>query len=389
MSITIPTVQPGDLIKADAWNYLVQQLIALDKRLSALEAITPGAGNAFAITGLSSTSLHVGDSLTVYGVNFGPALLNTVWIGSTAVSPTAFDQQNSDNTHLVFTIPPIDNLPQAGANVTMVITNPQGSDHRTFFLAPFVSQTPTGTLVVAQPQWQDQIDAIGVGGSVLLFGVQALVNISETYNAMATTTFPGATAAVVDAGNAPVTTVTLPAMKVSDTPVQIRMLVTIPAGTTTGTGTATLNLVSQKNPTGVGGGFSTSQTFTFGSAPPHPGDISVTLVPTAPATLTRGVLAVPAGVTCTVQGQLVLPTGAPTGTYTIAAPTFATGATGWTPGAPSGFPISVPFTSGGTLPRFAFTLVGVSAATSPTTMTLNVGGPAGHSGQQSLTVQLQ
>src|SRR4051812_9693892 len=100
MAITIPPVQPGDLIKAEVWNSLIQQLADLDRRLALLEGITPGSGSKLAITGLSQTTARVGDKITVFGVNFGIPLLNLISIDSTNVSTNAIDTAQSNDRQL-------------------------------------------------------------------------------------------------------------------------------------------------------------------------------------------------------------------------------------------------------------------------------------------------
>src|SRR6187200_240537 len=105
MAISVPQVQKGDLITADAWNAIIRQLVDLDARLARLEVVTPGGQGQFAITGLSATTLTVGDPLTIFGVNFGLISRNVVTLtanGVTTTVPNTSYDPLSDDTHLKF-----------------------------------------------------------------------------------------------------------------------------------------------------------------------------------------------------------------------------------------------------------------------------------------------
>lgn len=365
MAITIPTVQPGDLIKAEVWNSLIQQLADLDKRVAALEGITPGSGSKLAITGLSQTTARVGDKLTVFGVNFGIPLLNNISIDTTNVSVNAIDTAQSNDRQLVFTIPSIATLPAQGANVTLRINNNNGSDQRTLFLQPPTGAMPNGNLVMKVSQWADAVDNIGPGQWLIIFTVNALTNIAETYNITTLTSIPGGTAVAVDTNGVPITTVRLSPVSASDPGTDVRVLLTIPNGAT-GTQSVTLALQSQLNPALNN---PATQSFQIGSPAPQPGTIGFTIgsVKPAPATVSNGQLRVSAGVPAIVNMAAVLPATAPTGAYTVST-SFPAGASGWVASVSTGATVNG---GPGQQPQFTLSVTG-SAGASDTTMTVSL-----------------
>jgi hypothetical protein len=389
MSITIPTVQPGDLIKADAWNNLVQQLIKLDARLTALESITPGSGSKFAITSLSQTSLNVNDPLTVYGLNFGATLLDIVMLNGFTVPAGNYILGQSSDRQLTFTVPNVPNIPPGGTNVNLTIQTPNGIDQRTFLLSPQTSTIVTGTLIVSLDHWENATSPIAANAtSYAVFNVKSVTSIAATFVVTPTTTIPGATASLVDStGKATSTNVPLQPMAATDPGVSVRVALAVPNGAS-GAGSVALQVASADNRVV---GASGDETFTVGLPPPQPGTISfkdLSFRPTTAVLDSTGALAVPAGVTVGVTMTPLLPAGAPLGTYSLTGPTLPIGTAGWTAALAAGNTTTVSAGSPNpTTPAVGFTITGVSGAT-PTTVLFGIQAPSGTPfGQLTLRVK--
>lgn len=113
----IPHVEPGDLIKADDWNSILEELTALEARIATIEA-SLGPQDRPQITGrIPAGAFESPGRLTLLGSNFEvPLKGNTVLFDGldllahdAHVSPFILD---SDDTKLVFEFPEFSGLPR-------------------------------------------------------------------------------------------------------------------------------------------------------------------------------------------------------------------------------------------------------------------------------------
>lgn len=339
MSISLPTVQPGDLITADTWNNIISTLLALDARLTALESVTPGGGGQLAITSLSATTLNVGDPLTIFGVNFGQPSRNAVTLsinGQTTLVPAGSYDLASDDKHLRFPIPVVGGLGSGGL-VHMQVLNPNGQDARDITVNPSVPTLPTGNLAVTLADFKNnnsasnQVDS--PGSFLLTFNIKAFTTRQDNYNLLLTPSV--GTAVYVDDSQNPISpaVVPLPVTQSAGHGVDVKVRLTLPTGIAVHTkGSVTLQATSQLNPTGVQQ-TSGPQPFSVGDPIPTMGTIGLATTGATGVTNgtfdSQGALNVTAGVECTLDLIANMPADAPSGNYFVRVITFDTG-TGWT-----------------------------------------------------------
>jgi hypothetical protein len=307
--------------------------------LTALEGITPGGGGQLAITGLSATTLNVGDPLTIFGVNFGQPARNAVTFninGQTTLVPASSYDPASDDRHMRFPVPVIGGLGSGGL-VHMQVLNPSGQDAREITINPSVPTLPTGDLNIMLTDFKNnnsasnQVDS--PGSFLLTFNVKAFTTRQDNYNLLVTSSV--GTAVYVDANQNPISpaVVPLPVTPPSGHGVDVKVLLTLPAGIAPHTqGSVTLQAISQLNPTVVRQ-TSGPQPFSVGDAIPTLGTIG--LATTGATGVTngsfdgQGVLNVTAGTECTLSLIANMPANAPAGNYFVRVTSFDVGA-GWT-----------------------------------------------------------
>ncbi|RSL17993.1 hypothetical protein EDE15_3546 [Edaphobacter aggregans] len=275
MTITIQPPKPGDLIRSEYMKELIDQLVTLDGRVSALEGVTPGANGQLSITRIVPTEVVIGDPIQIIGVNFGlPAQNIVTFDGGNSVIPS------SGNDKLLNVIVPTIDL--GGATQKSVSVGVSGGA-RGFDSAPLTVQAiqatiPAGTITVTPGQIPANIQP---GSTVIFpFTIQAQTNLSESYNLVTglPTVAAGQTAwtAIVTsdaAGNNVITQLTIPAPVASQSSTaQVFVKVTIPAGTGVANPFVTLSVNSVHNPPPNPGSpsGSFSATFTFGGSTQPP-----------------------------------------------------------------------------------------------------------------------
>jgi hypothetical protein len=174
-------VQPGDLITADFFNRMLIELNQLDQRVAALEGQSSSSGQ-LVITGVFPEGpLRVGQEIQVTGRNFGVSIgAQRVFIKDVRV--TDFKPQSTDSL-LVFDIPSIAGLPDAGMTVTLSVTN-QNTDTRSLFVLP--AQLPLGGQVTVT--FDSMAPLTPVAGSPVTFryNVTSRANQSATFTILPT-----------------------------------------------------------------------------------------------------------------------------------------------------------------------------------------------------------
>jgi hypothetical protein len=272
MPTTLPHVRPGDLITAQQWNDVLDWL-------AELQAIVDGLGVGGSVDGpplivdiQPSDQAPIGSELLLIGSGFGVAVENTVTIANITAAVLG-----GGGGQLRVRVPIVPGVPPAGTPTQITVSNPRGFTTRAMRVMPAVLTMPEGQLfsnLTTSPSATDENTTAD-----FIFTVRAVVNIAETYTLTPLLTPDAApaqwAAQCLDAGSNPISFITIPA----GTPPtgesrQVRVRVTIPAGTD---GTAcglSLTIRSQKNATLV----ATSPTFNIdvGGAPPVPEQLTVT-----------------------------------------------------------------------------------------------------------------
>ena len=226
MTISVERVKAGDLIRARDWNDLVDALVALDGRVSALEnGPNGGSGDEPEIIDVEPDEPIARGTMTIIGRNFAvPASLNTVTLGDvpvTGILPGSTDQQ------LLVTVPgTLTGLPR---NLLLEVQTAAGEASRMVRIRPEVV-IPGG-----KPKVSDVTTGLGVieVGKSYTFTFEidaAAVTIPESYALQAIyTNVVGASEPAWQAG-----TTLLPAeiLVAPGTPATVGVTVKVPTGAT-------------------------------------------------------------------------------------------------------------------------------------------------------------
>src|SRR4051794_39634366 len=106
MALPTDHVQPGDLIRADLLNTLIDFVAELNDRVLVLEAnVPPPADHSVQIITISPGSPRIGDQMTITGRNFDYSVRAAAVRFDNTVVPQFLPA--SSDTQLVFTVPSI------------------------------------------------------------------------------------------------------------------------------------------------------------------------------------------------------------------------------------------------------------------------------------------
>jgi hypothetical protein len=257
MAASITPVQSGNVITANLMNQVIQAILDLNNRVSALEGAATTTAAAPKILSISPQSnVHVGDLMTVTGTNLWAAGVNSVYIdlNGTLTKVSSFTTQS--DTQLSFNIPAVF-VQAGGSSVFLRIISPTlGSDAAQFTLLPAAVTIPTGQLTVqlsAQPNTVFNAPGSGVSTYTLNYMIMANTNLGDTYSLTPTVSGTGWSAAILSSG-APVqnATVYIPAAPSASQPSVVTgsLQLSIPAGAT-GTANLVLTVASHLNPSGL------------------------------------------------------------------------------------------------------------------------------------------
>lgn len=135
MANGLTEVRPGDLITSDLMNQLFRKIDEMEQRLASLEA-GGATGTLLTITAFDPPNqIAVGQELSVFGSGFAfPPTDNQVTVEGVAV--TQF-RPGSTSTRLRFLVPsPGSPVPSSGRNVTIRVSNSNGSVQRLYRILP-------------------------------------------------------------------------------------------------------------------------------------------------------------------------------------------------------------------------------------------------------------
>lgn len=269
MSKLFNDVLPGELIKLASWNDVLHTLNSFDDRLTALEALGVSGGGV-TITGIFPSTVHIGDTVTILGRNFGVPSSNSINIDGTSVAQIL---AGSNDSQLIVTIPNLQGIPQAGKFVTLAVANPKGSASLTFLLLQGQSVIPTGTLQVnLSPKPVSPADAVIAAGKpyTFTFTVTAITSMDETYTVVPAVQ-PGWTAVLVDGGGNVISPAEVRIAKgdpPNGTSQDILIRVSSPVGAANGTASSLTVTVTAKHNSTVTNVGSTPTPITVNSPPP-------------------------------------------------------------------------------------------------------------------------
>jgi hypothetical protein len=336
MSKLFKDVQPGELIVSGLWNQVAHTLNSFDDRLTALEA-TGANGGGVTISGMFPPSpVHIGDTVTILGRNFGVPSSNSVNIGGTAVSQVL---AGSNDGQLIIKIPNLQGISQAGQFVTLTVANPKGSASLTFFLLPGQPTIPTGTLQINLSSIPiSPADPLIIAGRpyTLTFTITAITSLDETYT-VAPTVSAGWTAALVDGSGVAISPSEVLIPK-GDPPngvsQNVRVMVTSPLGAAIGVSSPLiLTVTSKHNPAALTNFGNIPAPITVGSPPPGGQDQVIVSFDSvfSPGSSTAGTVKIPPTATqVRVDFKAnIKDLGRPV-TYNIAAPVIQPASALWT-----------------------------------------------------------
>jgi hypothetical protein len=139
MTTSVSDVKPGDLISSDLMNYVLGKLIEFDGRISTLEAGGTQAGRVVITSFDPPAQQAAGQILSVFGSNFAfPPSSNAVSVDDASVTDFRPD---STGSLLKFVVPTSLNVPAAGKNAKITITNSQGTSNALYRILPAVVVT--------------------------------------------------------------------------------------------------------------------------------------------------------------------------------------------------------------------------------------------------------
>ena len=234
MPIQLKIPQPGDLIAIDYVRDLVTVLQQLDVRISKLEDLVPGAAGQLSISELqwSSADLHIGDELTIIGVNLG--LQGETRVDFSDLASVTVFKPGSNERKIILDVPAMA-LGGDSKKLQLTVTNPRtGVDSRSVTVFQGLPTTPDGTINFAQAQFpggtiQPAADlTIAFPLSIQNLNMDTVFNITSSANLLTSPPVVMTTVVLNDLDQ-PITTIALPRTQLQPTTRTIKVKVSVPA----------------------------------------------------------------------------------------------------------------------------------------------------------------
>lgn len=138
MAELLKRVEKGAIITADEWNKVVD---AVNELLQSGQAVGIRIAGLLP-AGTENDPIRIGTLQQISGQNFGYSIGQTTVTFQGPVGPAVVRREDmllgSSDTRLLFTVPPIPGLPNAGDLLTMRVDNGVAHDVRTVFVEPVV-----------------------------------------------------------------------------------------------------------------------------------------------------------------------------------------------------------------------------------------------------------
>ena len=336
MAQQIERVQPGDLIRSEYLNGIVEKLESLEARIAQLEATTPGGGNEVVIFEPNpSRTLRIGEPLKIVGKNFGLPAQDLVKLEEVFIEQ--FEPGSGDELLIIKSIPNVQNIPQDGRQVTLQLSTAKGPAQTKFTLAQPEVTIPTGTLAVARIGATPGNLTAG-GSTTITYRITAITTLGDNYTVAPAISAAGWKAEYVNAQGNPILPsevfIPKPEVAVQGSVADVLIKVTVPQPAGVNAGNLSLTVTSKKNPTGLAK-TSEATPLTVGAPPPPPEPLALQVESVFPPLSGGGTAVSVPGSQLTAQGtqlgatiRVTIPgtfNGAPvtTGDYVISAITFS------------------------------------------------------------------
>jgi len=253
-------VRPGDLISADLMNQLLNDVADLQLRVSQLEGAS--VGTSVKIDRILPAVARMGDELRVFGSGLAAAKLQSISIEGTTIPIWALKQGSSDQL-MIFDIPAIIGIPDAGRNAVLTVqSTSSSSDFGTFYLLPGIPTTLQANFNIKRTTVNPAGATVANTSYDYTFSIEAFTSVDESY-----TIQPQLTNAPADWTAAVKGSADLFIAKSTPTSTTTSVVVTLKTGAS-GTGQLALGLRSKNFATVTGS--SMAETVTIGVAPPPP-----------------------------------------------------------------------------------------------------------------------
>lgn len=233
MAVIFERVKPGQLIKADFMNHVLDEVERLGRAMEGL--VTTSGGARLVLYDISPQGdVRVGQRLTVLGSNFlVPGRLNEVKVDGVSVPQSAFTE-TGDQTHLVFDVP-IFGVPSGRKDTSISVKNQFGDGTLPIHLLPELN-LPQGRIELdytSAPILPTGTTTIGAGTFVFILKAKPFVDKEATYDVKVTVPDQPTWSAVLyqDTADAPRTSnrILIAADPVGGVAQQLRVAVIIPA----------------------------------------------------------------------------------------------------------------------------------------------------------------
>lgn len=221
--MAIPVLQhvnPGEIISSNLVNFLIDSIIDLDQRVSALSATLPSG--PVSITSFEPAfQVPIGQVLTIHGVGYAfPPEQNLVKIDDVQV--LVF--RPSTSIRLEFIVPPIPNVPPGGRNVVVLVQNSTGSTQRLYRVTPSIPATGNPPTIINVTRTDNTNQPLTPGQDAFINGTEFATTPTDNVITMRFTVLVNGTPATINlprSGDPPIPVteatatrlrVTLPAM---------------------------------------------------------------------------------------------------------------------------------------------------------------------------------
>lgn len=298
-------VNPGDLIKSEFVNDLLDRIDNLEERVARIETEGASSGAVVILDILPEGIVRVGDEMRLIGRNFGLREQNVVKLAGKPIDKFT----SGSDFLLVFVVPPVPGVTEEGRPVQLTLSNPRGFVSQTIILADRPPTVLVADILLSLATPPDR-NLLPDGTTYsFIFDLIAFTNMDETFILKPTLDLGWPVAVVGPAGAGPTAELLIPEGKFPEgTKRSVTVQLTIP--TTAGLGTQAhleLTASSKRSPQIK---FSKSELLTVGQAGPPPSKFPVTLgAVRQPAERKDEFVLMPANTSATVQFKANLPTG--------------------------------------------------------------------------------
>jgi hypothetical protein len=176
MAAIVDKVSPGDVITSELFNRVIDLLNEHDALLAGSTISGP-----FKVEKALPPVLRMGEELRVYGSGLDAAGLKDISIEGKSVPLSAL-KAGSGSGLLIFDVPPIIGIPDAGKTVVVTVVNKANeSDFASFFLLPGVSTTLDAAFTITRTLVSPGGNLAASTGYDFTFSIEAFSNRDETY----------------------------------------------------------------------------------------------------------------------------------------------------------------------------------------------------------------